>query len=408
MFCLALLLAFHNLFAQTSDYFNAPYGKLLPTSTDKIGLWWSSSGWKISPDKPLPGTKDQAIVTRVARNEAEAAQLVVRPTIPLNGFTVNSTALTAPSGAVIPAENIEVLKVRYVTVTKPTDKSSVPGLWPDPLPPLKGPINLEADRNHPFWIRVKVPRKAPAGIYTGYIHLAGQEYNADVTLSVEVYDFVLPDRMTCTTAFGFSPELVFRYQKLSDLQHKRQVLEMYWASFSIHHISPYDPAPLDGFRVTWPKVTDSIEPEQIEPTFEWIDWDNAMQRAIDYYHFNSFMLHIPGLGGGSFHARYEPELLGFKEDTPHYKAAFNAYCLQLQEHLRQKGWLDEAYVYWFDEPAPRDYEFVMNGFRKLKNAAPDINRMLTEQVEQELIGGPNIWCPISNNYKLVLIWNINH
>ena len=28
----------------------------------------------------------------------------------------------------------------------------------------------------------------------------------------------------------------------------------YWASFSAHHISPYDPAPLDGFKVTWPDV----------------------------------------------------------------------------------------------------------------------------------------------------------
>jgi hypothetical protein len=41
----------------------------------------------------------------------------------------------------------------------------------------------------------------------------------------------------------------------------------------------------------------------------------------------------------------------------------------------------------------------MNGFRKLKDAAPDITRMLTEQVEPALIGAPDIWCSISNNYK---------
>jgi len=133
--------------------------------------------------------------------------------------------------------------------------------------------------------------------------------------------------------------------------------------------------------------------------FDWTAWDKAMERGIDYYHFNSFRLSIPGLGGGTFHSRREPELLGFSEDTPHYKAAFNTYCREIQEHLRRKGWLDEAFVYWFDEPAPKDYEFVMNGFAKLKDAAPDINRMLTEQVEPKLLGGPNIWCSISNNYK---------
>jgi hypothetical protein len=205
--------------------------------------------------------------------------------------------------------------------------------------------------------------------------------------------------MTCTTAFGFSPSNVFRYQKLSDSKQRRQVLDKYWASFSAHHISPYNPAPLDGFTVTWPKIARSIKPEQLKPVFNWSAWDKAMERTIDHYHFNSFRLSIPGLGGGTFHSRREPELLGFSEDTPHYKAAFNTYCREVQEHLRQKGWLDEAFIYWFDEPAPKDYDFVMNGFAKLKHAAPDINRMLTEQVEPKLVGGPNIWCPVSPNYK---------
>ena len=397
--CLVLLLASQSVFAQSSDYFDLSCGELLPQSTERVGLWWASSGWKISRDKALPKTRGQAIVIRAARNEAEAAQLIIRPTIFLNGFLARAEALTGPNAAIIPAENIEVLRVRYVIVTQPTDTSSVPGLWPDPLPPFKGSINLEAGKNQPLWIRVKVPRHVPAGIYSGTIRLSAQNYKADVTTHIEVYDFVLADRMTCTTAFGFSPSNMFRYQRLSDPQQKRQVLEKYWANFSTHHISPYNPAPLDGFTVSWPYITDSIQPEQLKPMFDWKDWDKAMQRAIDYYHFNSFRLRISGLGGGNFHSRYEPELLGFAEDTPHYKAAFNAYCFELQEHLRDKGWLDEAYVYWFDEPAPKDYEFVMNGFYKLKHAAPDINRMLTEQVEPKLLGGPNIWCPVSYKYE---------
>ncbi|MFH1719504.1 MAG: glycoside hydrolase domain-containing protein, partial [Planctomycetota bacterium] len=334
-----------------------------------------------------------------ARNEAEAAQLVVRPTAALRGLAVSAGALRGPGGATIPAKNVEVLRVRYVNVELATDKSSVVGLWPDPLPPLKGPMDLEPNKNQPFWVRVKVPRDAPAGIYNGTVKLAAGGYAADVALRVEVYDFDLPDRMTCTTAFGFSPGNVFRYQKLSGPEQRRQVLDKYWASFSAHHISPYDPAPLDDLKVTWPEITDSTRPEDIKPEFDWTGWDAAMERGIDYYNFNSFRLSIPGLGGGTFHARREPELLGYSEDTPQYKAAFTAYCRQIQGHLRQKGWLDEAFVYWFDEPAPRDYEFVMNGFEKLKNAAPDITRMLTEQVEPNLVGGPDIWCAVSNQHK---------
>ena len=36
---------------------------------------------------------------------------------------------------------------------------------------------------------------------------------------------------------------------------------------------------------------------------------------------------------------------------------FSSYVKQLQDHLRDKGWLDMAFVYWFDEPDPKDYRF---------------------------------------------------
>jgi hypothetical protein len=71
----------------------------------------------------------------------------------------------------------------------------------------------------------------------------------------------------------------------------------------------------------------------------------------------------------------------------------------MERHLAERGWIDEAYVYWFDEPSPDQYSFVMNGFEKLKRYCPRIPRMLTEQPEPQLEGGPNIYCVISNLYR---------
>ncbi len=480
-----------------------------------------------------------------ARNEAEAAQVVVRPAQALRAFTARASALVGPGGATIPAERVEVLKVRYVPVAMPTDATGVAASWPDPLPPLKAPVTLEAGKNQPLWVRVTVPRDAPAGEYTGTIRLAAQGFGREVPLRVRVYGFELPDRMTCTTSFGFSPGTVWQYQRVPDAAQKREVLDRYWRNFSAHHISPYDLAPMDPLRVTWPGtgawsgglrdtetrhggqssllvVDDSpnaqaaanydvpipippqglrlafwyktreagqptivtlqhsdaggqwmsgrnndlriegngewqrfeqtvtsfpegaasvrlalwaalwaddgspmgtvwyddvslqdagtgeelvkggdfepVPPEALKPTFDWTAWDAAMTRAMDEYHFNSFSAYVPGLGGGTFHSRVEPSLLGFGEDTEEYKSALRAYLQALEAHLREKGWLDEAYVYWFDEPDPKDYEFVMNGFRKLKEYAPGLRRMLTEQVEPELIDGPNVWCPVTPAY----------
>ncbi|MCD6339142.1 MAG: DUF4091 domain-containing protein, partial [Verrucomicrobia bacterium] len=383
--------------------YSAGYGERLPASDAAADLWWASSGWKIPPERPAPRREGRALRISLARNEAEAVQLVVRPKRELEGFVAEVAGpAVGPQGAKIPTEAIEILRERYVFVRRPTDRIGWAGEWPDPLPPLRGSLRLAPGRNQPLWIRVTAPRGIPAGEYLARIRLRARDWSRSAPLRIRVYDFDLPDRMTCSTAFGFSPGNVWRYQKLTDETLRRKVLKLYLDDFAAHHISPYDPAPLDPFRVRWPKRDKaSGKPptrEDLTPSIDWSAWDRAMEEAIDRRGFNSFRLPIVGMGGGTFHSRREPSLLGYPETAPEYRIAFNAYCRQVQEHLRAKGWLDEAYVYWFDEPDPKDYAFVMNGFRKLKAAAPDLRRMLTEEVEPELIGGPNIWCPLTPRF----------
>ncbi len=527
-----------------AELFRTDFGERLPGSSETLAVWGASSGWKVSRTRPPPDALADALVVRAARNETECAQLVLRPSKGLRGLQAACGDLRGPAGRTIPAGRVEILRVGYVEVTRPTDSTGVVAPWPDPLPPLRGAIDLEADRNQPLWVRVNVPEDAEPGTYRGTIRLEAEGLEASVPLTVEVFGFRLPDRMTCTTAFGFSPGNVWRYQKIVDPAQRRSVLEKYWADFSAHHVSPYDPAPLDPIEVSWPASSweggqrdDSVKhagqsslrvddrsptsqasaryarriripaegfllqltyrtkradhafivtlnhhdasgawmsgrnrdmvvhgdgtwqtfrrkivsfpegatsvrltlwatvwkedgsptgtvwyddvslkdagtgaellrggdfepltPSEMKPVFSWKRWDRAMARAIDHHHFNAFRLRIPGLGGGSFHSRREPRLLGYPESAPEYKAAFRNYARALEAHLEEKGWLDEAFVYWFDEPSPKDYAFVMNGFRKLKAEAPGLRRMLTEQVEEALVGGPNVWCPVSHAY----------
>ena len=101
--------------------------------------------------------------------------------------------------------------------------------------PFSGPLELGAGTNHVFWLRMFVPRDAKAGAYTGNLRLEAKGVSAAVPLELTVYDFALPDRMSCTTAFGFSPGEVFRYHGLKTEEHKRLVLEKYWANLAAHH-----------------------------------------------------------------------------------------------------------------------------------------------------------------------------
>ena len=376
------------------------YGELLSAGGADPAVWWASSGWKVSRTRAPPGRPGEAMVIEAAGNETEAAQLVLRPVRPLQGLRLRPTDLTGPAGAAIPADLIEILRVGYVPVRRPTDAAGEAAWWPDPLLPVDSALDLPARRNQPFWVRVSVPPATPGGTYEGELVLTADDYEARVPLRVEVFGFDLPGRMTCETAFGFYSGNVWRYHGVEDEASRRRLLDLYLESFSRHHISPYDPAPLDPPAVTWPDLTGRAvaEGEVIEPAIDFTAWDAAMERAIEGYGFNTFRLRLPGMGGGSQHRRREPELRGYGADTPQYQALFRGYAGAVERHLRSRGWLDEAFVYWFDEPQPKDYAFVMDGFRRLAAAAPGLRRMLTEQVEPALVGGPDLWSPLASRF----------
>ncbi len=518
-----------------AELYNSSYGEKLPGSSNAVGVWWCDSGWKVSRTRPVPSAAGAAVKLSLARNEAEAAQVVVRPAQPLRGFQARAQSLVGPGRAIIDADFIDVLRVRYLNVVHPTDQTSVAAPWPDPLPPFSS-LDLAAGENQPLWLRVTTRRNTPAGIYRGLLRLTAENWRQDVPIEVKVYDFALPDTMSCATAFGFNPWIAFRYHKVTDERQQRQLLDKYLATYASHHISPYNPAPLDPFKVTWPglgrwaggtrdqsqphegrttlKVDDtsptasvaasyqdalkippqglrlrfwyktgqpghrfivtlghkdaagnwmsgrnndmpvegngqwqqfdrtvtsfppgavqvtlglwatlwtekgeatgtvwydqvsltdagsgaellrdsSFEPlklDQLKPQIDWRNWDAAMTRAFDTYHFNSFVVPIEGISG---------PFLGFAEGTLEHNAAFTAYAQAIERHLVEKGWIDKSYVYWTDEPEEKDYPWVLKGFLKLKAAAPRIGRMLTEQPEAGLFGGPNIWCPVTPNY----------
>ena len=119
---------------------------------------------------------------------------------------------------------------------------------------------------------------------------------------------------------------------------------------------------------------------------DFTQFDHAAARWLDDAHFNTFVLPLRGMGGGTFHSRHLGELEGFKEGTPEFARLFEDYLSQIETHLRERGWLPKAFTYWFDEPAPKDFEFVVDGMKRIRAAAPGIKRMLTVEPEPPLAG----------------------
>ena len=380
-----------------SRYFDEGYGAQVPGSDDMIGLWTASSGWKINRTRNMPAGMAEGVVIRTAANESEAVQLVVRPTVPLEDVHVSCDGLACGNRS-LPPPAIDILRVGYVDIKRPTDYAGCCALWPDPLPEQDGTLPVKAGENQPFWIRVKPPRGTARGVYRGELRVrcdvaGGEARNISVPISVEVFGFDMPDKMTCETAFGVEMSMVKRYHRVHDAAQRQKVFDLYLDALASHHISPYNPTPYAKWSVRWNGLGDS--PLSAIPVFDWTAWDKEMSRVMSEYGFNTYELKLEGLGGGDYESVSGQQYCGFRSGTPEYEALMSKYLEGVESHLREKGWLRQAYVYSFDEPRPSQFPIVTNGLSILKRLAPGIRRMVTAKPSIPLQGLPNIWCPPS-------------
>ncbi len=371
-----------------------------------ISCWSESSGRKVFRGRPLPVDRAEALVIRTAANEAEAAQLVVTTQDDVDGVRVTGSALkSSATGATIAAESVRVRRVGYLMIDITTDAMGARGRWPDPIfgQDAAG-CRVKGGENQPFWVTVKPPRGTPPGMYRGELTVSWQRGGATeslaVPLEVEVFGFELPDRMTCETAFGCSIGRIFRYHRVKSQEDRKTLVDKYMDVLSEHHISPYNPSPLVYPRVHWEKP-DRKRPETWKLTMKWEAWDRAMALAFERWHFNTFNFPLGGvLGSGSFISRCEPSISGVSitNNPAAYEMLVGTYLKEVERHLVERGWIDEAYIYWFDEPSTADYDFVMRGNDTLKRHAPRLRRMLTEEPRNALVGGPNLWCPLTGSF----------
>jgi hypothetical protein len=355
-------------------------------------LWWCESGWKISPrpvpaDSPLRAAPKPVSVS-AARGEYEAAQVCL---CGYAGQTLQAASvgeLRSRQGTVARV-TVDLAEVVAVHVTRPTDPSCERGWYPDPLPPLVLP-RPDLPPCLLLWLTFHVPRETPPGDYHGELTLLVDQETIRAPVSARVYGFELPRETHLRSAFGLGSGEINRYHKLKTPEDRQAVYEQYLKNFAGHRISPYSFFDYSGLGIRF-----TGEGTNKRAQVDFTRFDQAAAKWLDDASFNSFRLPLRGMGGGTFHSRHLGELEGFKEGTPEHTRLFQDYLGQVAHHLRERGWLDKAYTYWFDEPDPKDYEFVVEGMKRIRAAAPSLKRMLTEQPEKELLGHVEIWCGLT-------------
>lgn len=136
--------------------------------------------------------------------------------------------------------------------------------------------------------------------------------------------------------------------------------------------------------------------DQIEVQLDFTDFEKAAKKYFaPPYNFNSFRLLLKGLGGGTYYSRENGRFAGFEQGTEEYNKLMKSYLIQIQSNLERTGVLGKEYIYWFDEPGEKDYDFVAGTNRMIKTYAPKLTTFLTEHLAgQDISDVTDISCTI--------------
>lgn len=327
---------------------------------------------------------------QAARNEWEPFIVLIRDDQDLTNVNVEVTEFTGPGE---PITLIEPYRAAYVPV--PVEKiSHMPpdprnaGYWPDGLIPFVdhyvgetragAPFALEANFTQMIFVDVFVPEDQAPGLYEATVTVTADgraDWTGTVTL--EVWDFALPNGISLASNYGWSLGTVYSWHQahggVTDIDTLNQ---RYLEEFARHRMS------LQNWNTRNPGYTWNDAAQ----TFDW-DWtdfdavDGPMLDGTFYtpgYKFTGY--NLPGAPGGC------PPTVDPTVWEREYWAGW-------AQHFREKGWNDVLFYYLPDEPRPDMYPALRDLAARLHTADEDLQPMVTEQFEEGLAGDVDIWCP---------------
>jgi hypothetical protein len=120
-------------------------------------------------DRPLPGERVKELTGSAFAGEYEPVTVSVLPLRDLGHVTLTVTDLRGPGKAVIAADRVDVGHVQH-RISRVTMEGSVYTISPRLIMP-RARAAVPAGLTRTFWLTVKVPEKALAGLYRGTVRL---------------------------------------------------------------------------------------------------------------------------------------------------------------------------------------------------------------------------------------------
>ncbi|MDW8105046.1 MAG: DUF4091 domain-containing protein [Armatimonadota bacterium] len=365
-------------------------------ASQSVSWWCTHALHNVFRDTPPPAGARREVVVSAARGQRVGAQIVLRAQEAGRVESVRCSPLRHQGGkGSIAANHFRYAFVEYHRVGKNSTATpeeellrKAPADFPDGLLEERS-IELLAGQNQPVYVQWRVPTNAPAGEYRGHVTVQLQQGQLEIPVRLTVYDFTFPKRPRLkVTVWMNDGELANKHgvQYLSEefwqlLARTARLMREY------HHHT----------WVPW-GTNKAIRGKDGKLRFDFSVLDRWIQTYLDAGFEFIELQHVGGREHGqwedknfvAYPLRCENEATGQTEWIP-----VEEWLPALQEHLRQKGWLERCLLHVADEPIEVNVESWKQLSERVKRLAPDLRRLDAIHVPN-LEGYLEVWVPQLN------------
>lgn len=359
--------------------------------------WWCTHALhNVFRDTAPPVEVHREVAVSAARNQRVGAQIVLRAQTAGRVDGVECSPLRRQGGrGTVPASAFHYAFVEYHRVGKnstatPEDElvRKAPADFPDGLLEEKS-IALQPEQNQPIYVQWQVPKNAPSGEYRGTVTVRLQNEQIQIPVRLTVYSFTFPERTRLkVTVWMNDSELAKQHgvEYLSEgfwqlLGRTARLMRQYhhhtWVPWGTNKAIRgtdgklrYDFSVLDRWIQTY-----------LDAGFEFIELQHVGGREHGQWEDRNFV---------AYPLRCENEATGQTEWIP-----LEEWLPALQEHLRQKGWLQRCMIHVADEPIEVNVDSWKQLSERVKRLAPDLRRIDAIHVPN-LEGYLEVWVPQLN------------
>lgn len=406
---------------QAEDLENYTYK--LSQSTGGYAFWTTPPSERVFKDDAVPTDSGSFVKVYAARNEFEPFLVVLRPGA--------SGSVAVDIGDFGPEIETEIYQVRYVNIVQVSDHLGRTGPYPDPLWPIeKGEsVSVVSGENTAFWFSVKIPKDAMAGDYSANVRIG----DVNIPVSLHVFNFAIPETVHVKSQMNTSFNAILTKYGVSGTGSEYwRYVDKIKQFFIDHRLTPKSAlwpggltsaggAPYINYDCNG-TLTDihGIWGFQ-EPAMRYLAGTGMMEGMYsepfnDGTGFPSFM--AATFQNNDASADQRPSTFcgqsrsagdwstGSNPNSPYNQKWFQ-YMTALQNYLAATGHLEKAYYYFANEPQDQaDYDAVAWYSKQLKNAAPNLKLMVSEEPKPDIFSHPNytsssqidIWLALLNHY----------